>query len=490
MSVNQKRRPSQGAAFLLFALLSFAQTQDQLALRGQQASTLMSQGRFGEAAVIYRDLTKALPGNPGLVLNLGLALHMAGNHAEAVPQFETVLKTQPSSIPALISLGLSRLQLSQPEQAIAPLTKAVALQSANVDARGMLAGALMAVDRAAEAAPHYRKLTELAPKDAKVWSGLGKCYEILAAKSFEAMEKASAEWLAIVADTRVVSKQYRAAFYFYKQALEKNPALRGVHTSIASVYKLSGSDPAWATAEQAKEPKPNCIAEKQACDFMAGRLVEAAAGKSLYWRTRAYNELALRAFAQLSKLPPSVDLHLLRAEIATERNQHLDAAKELEAALKLAPGDRGLEREYAAALYFAKDYPAAIPRLEAEMNRDPRNAEIYFFLGDCYLKQEKPEEAITYLAAAAAYDAKLLPARAALGLALARTGKQAEAIPHLEAALPMDQDGSALYQLSRAYQATGDAEKAKAAVIKYQGIRSKLEEEKRDVEEQVKITPP
>ena len=77
-----------------------------------------------------------------------------------------------------------------------------------------------------------------------------------------------------------------------------------------------------------------------------------------------------------------------------------------------------------------------------------------------------------------------------LGLALARTGKQKEAIPHLEAALPMDQDGSALYQLSRAYQATGETEKAKAAVVKYQEIRSKLEEEKRDVEEQVKITPP
>ncbi len=485
-----KGRSSQGTAFLLFASLLWAQqaTQDQLALRSQQAGNLMSQGRFGEAAVIYRDLTKALPGNPGLVLNLGLALHMAGNHAEAVPQFEAVLKSQPTSIAALISLGVSRLQLNQPAEAIAPLTKAVALQPANVDARGMLAGALMGTDRAAEAAPHYRKLAELSPKDAKVWSGLGRCYEALAAKSFESLEKGSAEWLAVVADTRVVSKQYRAAFYFYKQALEKNPALRGVHASIANVYKLSGSDPAWAATEKAREP--NCVPDKQACDFLAGRLVEAAAGKSLYWRTRAYNELALQAFARLSKLPPSLDLHLLRAEIASDRNQHLEAAKEIEAALKLSPGDRGLEREYATSLYLAKDYANAIPLLEKEMSRDPRNAEIYFFLGDCYFRQEKPEEAITYLAAAVAYDAKLLPAQSSLGLALARTGKPKEAIPHLEAALPMDQDGSALYQLSRAYQAVGDTEKAKAAVSKYQEIRRKLDEDKRDVEEQVKITPP
>ncbi len=489
--IQTKGRPSQGVAFFLIVFGAFAQTQqDQLATKAAQANNLMGQGRFGEAAVIYRDLTKALPGNPGLILNLGLALHMAGNHADAIPQFETVLKSQPASLPALISLGLSRLQMNQPAEAVAPLSKAVTLQPANIDARGMLAGALMTINRAAEAAPHYRKLTELAPKDAKVWSGLGKCYEILAAESFESMEKATAEWLAIVAETRIASRQYRAAFYFYKQALEKNPGLRGVHASIAKVYRLSGSDPAWALTEEAKEPKPNCVTEKQACDFAAGRIVDAAAGKNLYWRTRAYNELAIRAFGQLGKLPPSVDLHLLRAEIASDRNQHLEAAKEFEAALKLAPGDRGLEREYATSLYLAKDYAAAIPLLEKEMNRDPRNAEIYFLLGDCYLKQEKPEEAITYLAAAVAYDAKLLPARASLGLALARTGKQKEAIPHLEAAQPMDQDGSALYQLSRAYQATGETEKAKAAVIKYQEIRRKLDEEKRDVEEQVKITPP
>jgi tetratricopeptide (TPR) repeat protein len=288
----------------------------------------------------------------------------------------------------------------------------------------------------------------------------------------------------------VASKQYRAAFYFYKQALEKNPALPGIHASIAKVYRLSGSDPAWAAAEQAKESKPNCAADKQACDFAAGRLVDAAAGRNLYWRTRAYNALAIRAFAQLSKLPPSVDLHLLRAEIATDRNQHLEAAKELESALKLAPGDARLEREYATSLYFAKDYAGAIPLLEKEMSRDPKNAEIYFMIGDAYLKQEKPEDAITYLAAAAVYDPKFLPARASLGLALARTGKQQEAIPHLEAALSIDQDGSALYQLSRAYQASGETEKAKAAVSKYQEIRRKLDEEKRDLDEQVKITPP
>ena len=490
-----KRRPSQGAAF--FILVScFAQTpeqQQQLAAKANQATDLMGQGRFADAALLYRDLTKALPGNPGLILNLGLALHMSGNNTEAIPHFETVLKTQPSSLPALMSLGLAHLQLNQPAQAIAPLTKVTALQPDNLDARGMLANALLTLDRAVEAAPHFRKLVALAPKDARTWSGLGKCYEILAGKSFDEMDKASAEWLSLVGETRIASKQYRAAFYFYKQALEKKPSLRGLHGALASIYRLTAADAAWSATEDAKEkalPKPNCALEKQECDFAAGRFVEAASGKSAYWRTRAYNELATRAFAQLGKLPPSADLYLLKAEIATQRNQHLEAAHEIAEALKLSPGDARLEREYATSLYFARDYAAAIPLLEKEMNRDPKNAEVYFFIGDSYLKQEKPDEAVTYLAAAALYDPKLLPARGSLGVALARTGKQKEAIPHLEAALSVDEDGSVLYQLSRAYQATGESDKARAAVAKYQEIRRKLDEDKRDLDEQVKITPP
>ena len=491
--ILQKGRPSQGAAFIFFAILTLAQPQDQLAARAAQAQAFMGQGRFADAAVIYRDLVRAVPGNPGLVLNLGLALHMAGDHAAAIPQFETALKSQPSSLPALLSLGLSRLQLNRPAEAIGPLSKAVALQPANIDARGMLASALVTIDRASEAAPHYRKLAELSPKDPKVWSGLGKCYEILAAKAFEELEKGSAEFLAVVAETRVTSKQFRAAFYFYRQALERKPSMRGIHGALASVYRLSASDPAWAAKEEAKEKalaKPNCVAEKRECDFAAGRLVDAAAGKNPFWRTRACTELAARAFAHLGKLPPSLDLHLLKAELATGRNQHLEAANELAAALKLSPGDPHLGREYATSLYLARDYAAAIPLLEREMARDPKDAAIYYFIGDSYLKQEKPEEAITYLAAAAAYDSNLLPARASLGLALVRVGKAAEAIPHLEAALPGDEDGSALYQLSRAYQAVGESEKAKAAVERYREIRRKLDEEKRDLDEQVKIAPP
>ena len=49
---------------------------------------------------------------------------------------------------------------------------------------------------------------------------------------------------------------------------------------------------------------------------------------------------------------------------------------------------------------------------------------------------------------------------ASLGLALSRLGNHVEAVPHLEKALELDDDGSLYYQLGRAYQAMGQREKA------------------------------
>ena len=61
------------------------------------------------AVPIYQELCRALPSNPGLRLNLALAYQMSGQHQEAVPEFERVLKAEPNNQPALLSLGASYL---------------------------------------------------------------------------------------------------------------------------------------------------------------------------------------------------------------------------------------------------------------------------------------------------------------------------------------------------------------------------------------------
>ncbi len=477
--------------FLFVAIFAHAQPPG-LAQKSAQVKQLMQAGRFAEAVPICEELVKALPANPGLRLNLGMALQMSGHAREAIPEFERVLKMDPNNLPASVSLGMARLETNDPANAINPLERALKLDPANVNARGMLAGALLGVGRASEAEVQYRKLAQAAPNDPKVWQGLGHSYEALAQQAFDQLTKSaqgSPEWLVLVAESRMVRRQYRSAFFFYKQALEKQPRFRPALAGLAAVYRATNHAD-WAAAEEAKEkslPPPDCIHEKPECEFSAGRYLAAASAPSLYWRSRAYDELARDAFAKLGALPESVELHAIKAEIAASQGRHLDAAGEWRAARKLEPNDTNLELSVASALHDAGDYKGALAILTKVNQKAP---DIEYLIGNSLLRSEQPEEAIPHLEAALRGAPKLLPAQAALGSAYVTVGKPAAAIPHLQAALAADDDGSLHYQLARAYQAAGDTAKAKQAMKQYQQIQARNESEKRDLEEKTQIVAP
>jgi tetratricopeptide (TPR) repeat protein len=492
MLFHTRGRPALRTALLFCTAISAFAQADALAHKSQQAKQLMAQGRFADAVPIYQELCRALPANTGLRLNLALAYQMSGRHQEAIPEFERVLKADPNSQPALLSLGASHLAVNEPAKAIPFLTRFVAIQPTNVESRGMLAGALLTIGRAGDAAAHYRKLTTLSPQDPKGWHGLGRSYEALAQSAFQQLDKSaqgSPEWLALIADSRMERRQYRSAFYFYKKALEAKPDFSALHESLAEVYRRSGHEE-WAEAETKKVQRPDCAASKQACDFAEGRLLPAAAGPSLYWRTRAYNELALRAFKQLGRLPASIELHAIKAEILSNHGQYMEAASEWRAAQKLAPGDLRIESRLATSLHEGGNYAEAAPLFEKLLKQEPDSAELNFFMGDSLLHMEQPEKAVPYLEAAVRRDPKLLPAHASLGLTYIRLGRDADAIPQLNSAREADEDGSIHIQLSRAYQHVGNAEAAKQMMAEYTRIRQRSESEQRNLEEKANITAP
>lgn len=485
---------------------AFAAQPEDLALKSQRAKELMASGRFEQAIPICKELVSAMPGNPGLLLNLGLAEHMAGHEREAVLVFEAVLKTQPALLPALLSLGAARLALKEPLLAVGPLQKAVATEPANPDARGMLADALNGAGQFDQAAEQYRKLTELSPNDPRAWYGLGMTYQAMATNAFERLQKAnpqSAFLEALIADTRVQRHQYRSAFFFYNEALKELQKTHGIHGALAEVYRKTGH-PDWAATEDAKEQalgKADCAAHPGECSFLAGHDLQAvsltqparggaASAEALYWRAKAANELSLQSLVRLGQLPPSVELHQLRAEIARDQNQHLESAKEWRAALELAPENPRLQKELAIAYFLGADYKAALAETEKALRRDPKSAELNFTAGDSWLRLEEPEKAVPYLRAALAADPNMRAADASLGLSLSRLGKFAEAVPHLEKALQLDDDGSLHYQLSRAYQASGNSIKAQAAMAKYQELQKRNQEQKEEAAREAQILAP
>jgi tetratricopeptide (TPR) repeat protein len=488
------------SAFAILTLVCPAGAQQTPAEKAQLAKQLMASGRAGEAVPIYRELLRAMPDNPGLALNLGLALDMSGDKRAAIREYQAVLKLDPQSFPARLLMGTAYLDLGQPAEAIGPLEESVKLQQGNQDAQATLADAELALERFGTAAARFEKLSQQDPSSPRVWYGLGACYEGLGQKSFDdlaAVASNSAYWLYLVAESRSANDQSYSAFYFYKQALAAMPSLRGVHSAIAGIYKQTDHAD-WAAVEEQKEkqlPPPDCASEKLECDFEAGNFLGVAGQpgkdpKTLYWRTRAYNQLALSAYERLGRLPPSPETYELRARLESKRRQYAQAAKDWRQALQLVPGNPAFRRGLAMALAQSGDLQEAEKLFRDLLEQYPASASLDYLLGDVLRNSQKPQEAIAYLQKAVAADPKLLTAQSALGLAYLQAGQAANAIPHLRAALPIDEDGTLHYQLGRAYQAHGDRELAREMLKTYQEMQSKDQESKKEVEKNVAITPP
>ncbi len=450
---------------------------ERLVERAAAGAAAMQASRFEEAATIYGGLVEQRPKDAGLLMNLGMARYMAGRAAEAVAPLRQAVAINPSLAPASLFLGSALFDTGKVQEAVAPLRKAVAAMPKNADAHELLARAYLALSKFESAAGEYKALTELQADVPRHWYGLARSYEGLAERTLGALQEAAPDsplLELIVADVAVTQNKFPAALAIYRRALQGRPAVGGLHDSIADLYERAGH-PDWAAAERAKATRSTpaeCVARKAECEYLAGRFRASLAAAlpsptpvGRYWTIRAANQLATQAVEQLEALPPSVEQHLIKAEIAQSRGQHPESVKEIREALVLAPGDPVVETALAEALLHAHSLEEAIPLVERLIAATPDDPSLTLMLGDALLEQQQVDRAIPVLERAVRLPNALPHARASLGRAYMQAGRYADALPHLEAAAQDDADGEVHLQLARAYQAlqrTADAQKAMA----------------------------
>lgn len=473
---------------------------DRLAARSRAAARALSERRFDEAAAIYRELLKALPNDPGLLTNLGMALAMGGHEADAVAPLERALALKPGSIPAQSFLGSSYLALGEGEKAIAPLRRVVAARPADIEARRLLAQAYAASDRQNDALNELRTITQQAPRLPAAWYALGHAYNAVAQDVMSTFNDRAEDlpWRQLlVADALMADGRLTDAFALYRTTLERMPSMIGVHDSITKIYERTGHSD-WAARErtEAAISAADCINRKAFCEFRAGRYraaldaaLAATDAESRYWRVRAATELALAAFKRLEGLPDSRERREMRATMARAERRYSDAIAELQAALKFAPGDPDLLNDLGTTYYFAKDYERAVATLLPLVKTHADDAQLLATCGDALLQLQRVDEAVPLLQRAVDLDTSDSAARLALARALIEKEYFAAAIPLLELDLADDSDGSVHVQLARAYKGLGNSEKAAQLLARSQEIQRAAQERSAALAQRA-ITPP
>jgi len=489
------------AIFVFLSGLAGAAPSDDHAEQSRRGKELMAAGRFAEAVPVYRALAAAMPRNAGLLLNLGMALHMAGEDEAALAPLSEAAKIDPSLTPASLFLGIVNVKLGRPENAIAPLQKVVRRHPTDKDARSMLAEAFVTAGRYAEAVPHLSRLAQLAPTDPGAWFNLGNAYEELAGGLVARLmdeHPDSAFTLALAAEARARGGQPSGAFHLYRQAMAAaKPGIRGLHGAVAAIYRNAGHTE-WADVEVLKErllPQADCLRDRAECAFQAARYQDVIAAparaddaKTLYWRARAYDRLASQAFDRLAALPPSALFHEHMAQVRRHERRHSESADHWRKAIAMAPADPRLRMELAVTLRQQRDLEGAQRVLDELLAKAPDAPDLNYFVGDILLARDQPENAIPFLEKAVRLEPDAAHAHGALGRAYALVGRAADAVPHLKQALPADVDGSLRYQLARSYQAAGRDEDARLALQDYEAFRK--ERATPEPAEDLALTPP
>ena len=329
-------------------------------------------------------------------------------------------------------------------------------------------------------------------------------YQATAAAAFEQLQKADATSpyvSALVADTRVQRRQFRSGFFFYNEAAKQLPNLHGIHASLADVYRKTGHSD-WAAEEDAKEralPPADCKAHPAECQFAGGHdlqiLTQPRRGtvspEALYWRAKAANELAMQALFRLGQLPPSAELHQLRAEIARGQGQHLESAREWREALALMPGNPRLRRELADSLFMAQDYRAALAEVESLLQgrSEIAGAELHRRRQPAATRRAREGDTVSQDRARRRpriAGGRRFPRPGALAIGQSRRGRPppGEGPPTRRRWQPV------LSAWAAPIRPSGQREKAAGAMAKYQEILKKAEEQKEEVAREAQIGPP
>jgi serine/threonine protein kinase/tetratricopeptide (TPR) repeat protein len=229
---------------------------------------------------------------------------------------------------------------------------------------------------------------------------------------------------------------------YFQEAIDRDPAYARAHAGLADSYVLLGVygiRPPSEVMPRAKATAARALEEAAEASAVPGQAdsglaaVHTALGcvKAVYdWAWVEAERHFLEAIERDPKYPTAHHWYAMNCLVPMRRFEH--ATREIRLAQEYDPLSPAIQASLGLVHYFAGHLEEAAAALEKTLENDIGFAMAHFFLGQTYLRMERPADALSSLGNASRLSPASAEFRAGLGYACARAGREDRARRILE----------------------------------------------------------
>lgn len=424
------------------------------------AESLAKQGRFGEAASLYKTLLDARDQPPCIRSELGFALLRGHDAQEAATVFAAEGAAHPEC--GLALLGQARLAIDSGDtaRAVEILNDLWTRDHGFVESNAAILLEGLPAEKAS-AVGFALSGNESAQLSADLRNALTVVFGLSGQDSLDEA-KASPPNRASV-DPRDTAEEYyrRGQFELCARRIETGgtPMSSADLRLLAACSLLTGDNRRASSAAAALRAR------------------ESQSLEALYWSIQSNERLAFGALARFQELEPdSARSHVLLGDIYHQLERYDDAEAEYLKALAMVPGDPAAMLGLATAYLSDNNNKGAMEIAQSALSRSPQDPELNLVMAEALMGEHQYAEAGPYLDKSLHAKPQMLPRiHALIGKTYAETGRDSEAIEQLKLGASSDEDGSVQYLLAHIYRRLGDDKDATEALDRMKTIKQQRE---------------
>lgn len=200
--------------------------------------------------------------------------------------------------------------------------------------------------------------------------------------------------------------------------------------------------------------------------------------EALYWIIQSNEHLAFEELARFQMLEPdSARSHVLLGDMFEHLDRYESAESEYQKALAIAPSDLAAMVGLASAYLSDNKMKEARAITTAALAQTPDDPELNLIMADIKITNLEYDTAGPYLEKSLNAKPQIIPrVHALMGKVYAETGRVEDAIRELKLGASCDEDGSIAYLLARLYRKTGDTQAANEALERMKTIKAQRRE--------------